>query len=67
MRISFYCFLNIQQLDMLTKSSLKNPTFGTCCLEGKIKLPNLREPPEELKRLYEGSDELAKSFRRYIR
>ncbi|MCL7044604.1 hypothetical protein MKW94_018281, partial [Papaver nudicaule] len=53
--------------ERLTKSSLKNPTFGTCCLEGKIKLPTLREPPEELKRLYEGGDELAKSFRRYIR
>ncbi|MCL7040506.1 hypothetical protein MKW94_015864, partial [Papaver nudicaule] len=53
--------------EKLTNSSLKDPRFGLCCLQGKIKLPDLRVPPRELKELYEGTDELAKSFRQYIR
>ncbi|KAI3887119.1 hypothetical protein MKX03_008059, partial [Papaver bracteatum] len=53
--------------ERLTKSTLKEPTFGSCCLEGKIKLPNLRVPPEEFKKLLEGTDEEARSFRENIR
>ncbi|KAI3903000.1 hypothetical protein MKW92_042184, partial [Papaver armeniacum] len=51
----------------LTKSTLTEPTFGTCCLEGRIVLPNLRVPPEEFIKLLEGTDEVAKSFRENIR
>ncbi|KAI3985005.1 hypothetical protein MKX01_004773, partial [Papaver californicum] len=49
----------------LSKSSQTNPLFGSCCLEGKIKVPNLRKPPEELRRLY--ADRLSGRFRRRIR
>lgn len=53
--------------ERLTKSSPKNPLFGSCCLEGRIRLPNLREPPQQLKELYEGTHKLARLFRRCIR
>ncbi|KAI3866141.1 hypothetical protein MKX03_008745, partial [Papaver bracteatum] len=53
--------------EKLTKSTLTEPTFGTCFLEGRIILPNLRVPPEEFIKLLEGTDEVAKSFRENIR
>lgn len=53
--------------ERLTKSSKKHPLFGKCCLEGKIKLPNLNTPPPILQALYDGNDDQSKSFRRYTR
>ncbi|XP_026435136.1 uncharacterized protein LOC113332849 [Papaver somniferum] len=52
--------------ERLTKSSPKNPLFGSCCLEGRIRLPNLKEPPQQLKELYEGTHRLARLFQRYM-
>ena len=53
--------------EKLTKSSAANPVFGTCCFQGKIKLPSLDPPPPELCDLYDGDDEIAKQFRTHIR
>ncbi|KAI3974339.1 hypothetical protein MKX01_031008, partial [Papaver californicum] len=48
-------------------SSLKNPRFGTCCLQGQIRLPPLRTPPPEIKALFDGNTSKAKHFRQRIR
>ncbi|KAI3922707.1 hypothetical protein MKW98_006838 [Papaver atlanticum] len=53
--------------ERLARSSLKNPAFGSCCLQGKVKLPHLIVPPQRLKELYEGSHALARRFHRNIR
>ncbi|KAI3881790.1 hypothetical protein MKX03_001030, partial [Papaver bracteatum] len=52
--------------EKLTKLTLMEPTFGTCCMEGRIVLPNLRVPHEEFIELLEGTDEVAKSFQENI-
>ena len=51
--------------DKLTNSSVKNPLFGKCCLQGKIKLPLLITPPPPLKALYDGNNDQSKLFRRH--
>ena len=53
--------------EKLTNSSVKNPLFGKCCLQGKIKLPVLITPPPPLKALYDGNNDQSKLFRRYTR
>lgn len=53
--------------EKLTKSSVSNPLFGKCCLQGKIRLPPLIAPPLMLKALYDGNDEQSKSFRQHTR
>ncbi|KAI3974108.1 hypothetical protein MKX01_002278 [Papaver californicum] len=42
--------------EKLTSSSLIYPKFGTCCLQGKVRLPLLREPPIALRELYDGNN-----------
>lgn len=41
--------------ERLSKSSKRNPKFGTCCLQGKIQIPLLQPLPRELKELYDGT------------
>jgi hypothetical protein len=53
--------------ERLTKSSKRNPKFGTCCLSGKISLPQLDPPPIELRNLLFGQDTDSKHFRQNIR
>ncbi|KAH7836010.1 hypothetical protein Vadar_031941 [Vaccinium darrowii] len=53
--------------ERLARSSRSNPLFGTCCLQGKIKLHALITPPPPLKALFDGDDVRSKSFRMYIR
>ena len=53
--------------ERLSNSSIRNPRFGTCCLQGKVKLPSLKTPPQGIKALYDGNDGKSKSFRRWIR
>ncbi|KAL5713637.1 non-specific serine/threonine protein kinase [Ranunculus cassubicifolius] len=55
------------ECERLTNSSKKNPLFGSCCLQGKIKLSLMLPPPPSLLSLYEGSSPLARSFREHIR
>ncbi len=52
--------------ERLTKSSLRNPKFGKCCLSGKVHLPPLDPPPPELQNLFVGQDPRAKAFRNHI-
>ncbi|KAF7138016.1 hypothetical protein RHSIM_Rhsim07G0256200 [Rhododendron simsii] len=49
------------------RSSKKNPLFGTCCLQGKVRLPLLITPPPPLQALYDGNDDQSKSFRTHTR
>ncbi|KAJ7586912.1 hypothetical protein C8J56DRAFT_1051206 [Mycena floridula] len=42
--------------ERLKSSSDRNPHFGTCCLDGKVLLPPLEAPPQELKELFEDVD-----------
>jgi uncharacterized protein YlaI len=42
-------------------------SFSLCCSYGKVKLPDLKEPPQDLKSLYSCSDSKAKHFMKSIR
>ncbi|XP_057465712.1 uncharacterized protein LOC130755327 [Actinidia eriantha] len=53
--------------EKLANSTLSCPRFGTCCLQGKIHLPLLRNPPPQLQVLYDGNNDQSKSFRKYAR
>ncbi|XP_026416808.1 uncharacterized protein LOC113312262 [Papaver somniferum] len=53
--------------EKLTSSSLINPKFGMCCLQEKVRVPLVREPPRPLRELFEGNDARSTSFRNYIR
>ncbi|KAG5549495.1 hypothetical protein RHGRI_014732 [Rhododendron griersonianum] len=53
--------------EKLTNSSLIHPLFGTCCLQGKMKLQSLIAPPLALQELYVGNDERSKSFLHHTR
>ncbi|KAF7140271.1 hypothetical protein RHSIM_Rhsim06G0045600 [Rhododendron simsii] len=63
----FHCKALHWMGEKLTNSSLIHPLFGTCCLQGKIKLPSLIAPPLALQELYDGNDERSKSFRHHTR
>ena len=53
--------------ERLTKSSKSHPLFGTCCLQGKIRLHMLITPPPPLRSLFDGNDDRSKSFRTHAR
>ena len=53
--------------EKLSKSSRINPKFGTCCLDGKVILPFLTAPPQELSDLYFGQDPDSSHFLNKIR
>ncbi|KAH7837757.1 hypothetical protein Vadar_017582 [Vaccinium darrowii] len=46
----------------LVNSSKRNPCFGTCYLQGKVKLPPFMTPPPPIQALYDGNDDRSKSF-----
>ncbi|CAG8740147.1 18684_t:CDS:1, partial [Acaulospora morrowiae] len=52
--------------ERLTNSSRKNPKFGSCCLNGKVVLPLLRDPPPFLRMLFDGEADLCTEFRKNI-
>ncbi|XP_058225284.1 uncharacterized protein LOC131334340 [Rhododendron vialii] len=53
--------------ERLTKSSTSHPLFGTCCFQGKIRLPTLITPPPPIRALYDGDDDRSISFRKHSR
>jgi hypothetical protein len=53
--------------ERLAGTSIVNPKFGTCCHQGKVKLPLLQDPPLILRQLLEGNDIRAKEFQMNIR
>jgi hypothetical protein len=52
--------------EKLSSSSKRNPRFGTCCSEGRVRLPALEAPPEPLRTLFTSNDSNSKSFREDI-
>ena len=62
-----YCRALHWKEEHLTRSSLRSPKFGKCCLSGKIWLPTLNQPPPELHNLLSSQDPRAKGFRTNIR
>ncbi|KAG1809230.1 hypothetical protein EV424DRAFT_1301507, partial [Suillus variegatus] len=50
--------------ERLTKSSARNPRFGTCCLEGKVDLPPFPAWPLELQQAY-GNRAFVSKIRQY--
>ena len=52
--------------ERLSKSSIASPKFGTCCLDGKVKLPALQNPPRDLLKLYNGTNHHSKHFLTHI-
>ena len=61
------CFALHWMDEKLSNSSLQDPHFGMCCLQGTIKLPPLVTPPPELQELYDGVNDKSKTFREHIR
>ena len=53
--------------ERLKSSSIRNPKFGTCCLQGKILLPALQSVPAELYHHLISSESESKTFRKKIR
>lgn len=54
------------ETEKLTNSSKRHPKFGSCCLQGQIKLPQLQPPPPKLQKLLYGQSLLSESFRNNI-
>lgn len=48
-------------------SNSKKPKFSTCCLQGQVKLPFLKNSPELLYALLTNDDEISRHFRENIR
>ncbi|KAF6145996.1 hypothetical protein GIB67_033355 [Kingdonia uniflora] len=53
--------------EKLTNSSRYRPLFGTCCNQGKIRLPILQPLPPGIQVLYDDDSSHVKSFRSHIR
>ena len=53
--------------EKLSSSSYKNPKFGTCCLQGTIKLPIQNQIPDSLKDLLTSNNKDSQKFRNAIR
>jgi hypothetical protein len=45
---------------------MARPLFDTCCLDGKVKIPDLKKPPKELLELYNGINRHSKHFLSHI-
>jgi hypothetical protein len=46
----------------LSSSRVGVPKFGSCCSQGRISLPYLKDPSIYLCQLFEGIDDCAKEF-----
>ena len=61
-----FCHAKLWMAECLSKSSVVNPLFGMCCLQGKLSLPPLEPLPAALKHLFEDDTPHAKHFRAEI-
>ncbi|CAG8484696.1 5830_t:CDS:2 [Acaulospora morrowiae] len=52
--------------ECLTNSLRKNLKFGSCCLNGKVVLPLLHDPPPFLRMLFDGEVDTCPEFRKNI-
>ena len=53
--------------ERLARSSQSNPSFSTCCNQGKVCIPRLLDPPQALWNLFTSNDAQCKEFREHIR
>ncbi|KAJ6579048.1 hypothetical protein DFH09DRAFT_913455, partial [Mycena vulgaris] len=53
--------------EKLSKSTVNNPYFGTCCLDGKVVLPAVKAPPRDLLELFDGTSLHSADFKKKIR
>lgn len=53
--------------ERLARSSHCNPSFGTCCNQGKVCIPQLADPPQALWDLFTSNDAQCKEFREHVR
>ena len=53
--------------EKLARTYFGRPQFGLCCYQGKIRLPLLITPHVALNVLYDGNNDLLKSFQQYTR
>ena len=53
--------------ERLARSSRCNPSFGTCCNQGKVCIPRLADPPQALWDLFTSNDAQCKEFREHVR
>ncbi|KAF7808150.1 ATP-dependent DNA helicase PIF1 [Senna tora] len=47
--------------------NFRKPKFSLCCLNGKVELPKMRNPPETLQKLLLNNDARSKHFKKRIR
>jgi Helitron helicase-like domain at N-terminus len=62
-----HCHALHWSFERLKDSSEVQPKFSRCCHNGTVSLPNLPEPPEELKNFFTGQSSNARRFREHIR
>ena len=62
-----YCGALHFAIEQLTSSRVGALKFGSCCSQGRVSLPYLRDPLISLRHLFEGNDNHAKEFQRNIR
>ncbi|KAJ6466774.1 hypothetical protein C8R45DRAFT_838767, partial [Mycena sanguinolenta] len=53
--------------EKLSKSTRNSLHFGTCCLDGKISLPDVQAPPRALLELFNGTSHHSPHFKKNIR
>lgn len=53
--------------EKLSHSSIRNPKFGICCLQGQVKLDPPQPPPAGLKQLWTSGNEVSKVFHKFPR
>ena len=52
--------------ERLSKSTLAAPKFGVCCMDGKVQLPALQDPPPQLRELLTSPDQSCVKFRQNL-
>ncbi|KAJ7124993.1 hypothetical protein C8R44DRAFT_597022, partial [Mycena epipterygia] len=62
-----YCGALHWKAERLSKSRANENLFGTCCLEGRVVLPDVRKPPRDLLELFDGTSNHSRDFIKNIR
>ncbi|KAF8210621.1 hypothetical protein K438DRAFT_1571029, partial [Mycena galopus ATCC 62051] len=55
------------EAEQLAKSTVNQPVFGTCCLEGKVDLLPIQAPPRDLLELFDDTSNYSHDFLQNIR
>lgn len=66
-RVCEHCGAYFWLAEKTSTSSLSAPSYTGCCCDNKVVLPLLKDPPEPLNSLYNGSHKHSKHFRKYAR